>query len=110
MPELAQSAVFEWVALELEQGTPFNRLTARGTVRLVLREMGLDPRTLTRRQATVVLSRPPFKAALEHRGVPSKDAAHLIEALVTRLESAPIDEAPQSHDSPEDIFGRFVPE
>ena len=72
------SNTFEWVCAELEARTKMSALEARGTVRLVLRDVGLDPSSVTSRQMLVVLERL-MSAALAKRKV--DDAASLCRAL-----------------------------
>ncbi|MBK7580676.1 MAG: hypothetical protein IPI67_10770 [Myxococcales bacterium] len=54
---MAESEVFEWVSAELETRTSLSRLEARGTLRLLLKSVGLDPGSVSAPQMTVVLSR-----------------------------------------------------
>jgi len=54
---LADSPAFDWVCRELERRTPLDRLEARGTVRISLKQAGLDARHLTPDQMKVVLEK-----------------------------------------------------
>ena len=51
---MADSAAFDFVCRELEQGSSLDRLEARGTVRLALKQAGLEARTVTPHQLAVV--------------------------------------------------------
>jgi hypothetical protein len=87
----------------LERLTQLSRLQARGTVRLVLRQAGLEPHAVTPEQLTVVVERL-LPAALSSRHVPDADyvAGRINELLVAQeLPSAP------RHEAPEDILRRF---
>jgi hypothetical protein len=50
-------SVFDWVGRELEARTTLSRAEARGTVRLALREAGLEPAEVTPEQMAVALRR-----------------------------------------------------
>ena len=65
---MADSATFEWVCNELEQRTSLDRLEARGTVRLSLKQAGLEPGTVTTEQMKVVLEKV-LPSELDSRGV-----------------------------------------
>ncbi len=65
MPE---SPLFGWLSDELERRTSLSRLEARGTVRLVLKEAGLEASALDAKQLNVVLARL-MPDALKKRGV-----------------------------------------
>jgi hypothetical protein len=82
---MAESEVFVWVASELESRTALSRLEARGTVRLVLKDAGLDPNSVAAFQMDVVLKRL-MPAALTKRKV--EDAAELCAALAAALKDS----------------------
>ena len=50
------SPIFECVCEELERRSEMNRLESRGTVRLALKEAGLDSRHVTPHQMSVVIA------------------------------------------------------
>mgnify|MGYP000202473185 FL=1 len=54
---MKNSAVFELPVDKLEELTSFNRLEARGTLRLALKESGLEVKALRADQLKVVLER-----------------------------------------------------
>lgn len=76
--------MFEWVGQELEKRTALSRLEARGTVRLVLRDAGLEPGTVTVSEMVVVLRRL-MTPALEKRRV--EDAADVCKRVTELLEA-----------------------
>ena len=80
---MRESPAFELVAGELEKRTPLKRIEARGTLRLVLKQAGLEPRSATGAQMTVVL-RKLMPKALERRTV--DDAEHVCEQIAAVLE------------------------
>jgi hypothetical protein len=101
---LGDSYVFEWVGNELERRTDLRRIEARGTVRLALREAGLEPRTVTAEQMRVVLKRI-LPAALERRRVVDAEGlcielAEGVLDLVTRSDA-------RATESAYDIFRRL---
>jgi len=94
--------LFEWVSDELERATSLDRLAARGTVRIALREAGLEPATLDARQLAVVLERV-LPAQLTARGVANAEA--ICSGLRARIPSGA---AQGAGDTPEAIFQRLA--
>jgi hypothetical protein len=70
---MSESPGFEWLSAELEQRTALSRLEARGTVRLVLKEAGLETSSVTPAQLGVVMTRL-LPTALVRRGVTEASA------------------------------------
>ena len=98
---MSATSAFDHVCEGLERGTPLDRLQCRGTVRLVLKEAGLDAARVQPNEIAVVVRRL-LPAALRSRGVDTPDA--LCEELargVSGLASAPV------ADSPDAIFRRL---
>jgi hypothetical protein len=98
---MASSPIFEALAETLEQITSLDRLEARGTLRLALREAGLKPDSLTKEQTRAVLHHI-LPAQLEERGIGDPEqvcgtlagvaataasAAHSAEDLFRRVDS-----------------------
>lgn len=54
---MSTSPVFEWLSAEIGMRTGFDVLKSRGTLRLALHGVGLEPRTLTKEQAELVVER-----------------------------------------------------
>ena len=54
---MADSTVFDFVCDKLEQATRMDRLAVRGTVRIALKQAGLEARSVTAQQMSVVLDR-----------------------------------------------------
>ena len=52
---MASSALFDAIAEALEQTSDLDRMEARGTLRLALRETGLKPESVTSEQAQAVV-------------------------------------------------------
>jgi hypothetical protein len=99
MPE---SPAFEWTAEALEAATDLSRIEARGTIRLVLKEAGLEPGSVNEQQMHVVLTRvlPP---ALERRRVDEPEA--LCKRLASRLALESLGSS--TRESAHDVFARF---
>jgi len=99
---MATSTAFEWLCEQVEAETALDRLEARGTVRIALKQAGLEAASAAPDQIAVVLSRvlPP---ELEGRGVTEADG--LCRRLTERLPEIP--DAPGSPDSPEAVFARL---
>ena len=101
---MADAPAFDWVCSELEQRTSLDRLEARGTVRLALKEAGLDSRTLSAEQMRVVLEKVMPKE-LEARGV--KDATNVCRSLVPGLQKLAAS-AGSGPETPEEVFRRLA--
>jgi hypothetical protein len=52
---MLESPAFAWTCLELERETSLSPLVARGTVRLALRQAGLQPQSVSGEQMAIVL-------------------------------------------------------
>jgi hypothetical protein len=97
---MAGSPAFEAASSCLEQSSALHRLAARGTIRIALKQAGLDARTVTARELGVVAARL-LPAELAARGaepealcrrigraleaVGDADAAQTPEAICARL-------------------------
>jgi hypothetical protein len=98
---MSEAPAFEHVCQGIEARSNLDRLQARGTVRLALKEAGLDPASVTPAQLAVVLQRV-LPAALGARGV--EDAASVCDTLRASLRD--IASAPAA-DTPEAVFARL---
>jgi len=96
--------LFSFVADQLEECTPLDRLESRGTLRIVLKDSGLEPKTVTQKQFCVVLESV-APGELESRGV--GEAQAICVALVEKIRSEPADHWETSHDVDE-IFERLA--
>ena len=104
---MAQS-IFEHTADGLEERTDLEKLEARGTVRLGLKQAGLDAGSVTVNQMLVVLEQV-LPAELKARGVEQADS--VCEAIRTSLKAAhPADAAGvgDAAESPEAVFRRLA--
>mgnify|MGYP000308260136 CR=1 FL=1 len=54
---MSGSPAFEWLCSELQQRTKLTQVQARGTVRLMLSDAGLDPNHLRKNQLLVLIER-----------------------------------------------------
>jgi len=99
---MAESAAFEAACACLEQSGALDRLAARGTVRIALKQAGLEPKAVTPSQLGVVLEKL-LPAELASRGVASP------EELCVRIRKAleGVDGGARA-DSPEAIFARLA--
>lgn len=98
---MAESNAFSVTCEALERETSFDRLEARGTVRLALKRAGLDPASVSGHEMTVVVAEI-LTAELETRGV--LDAASVCERIRHALASVQDERAPSS---PEAVFARL---
>ena len=96
--------LFDFVADQLEQCTPLDRLESRGTLRIVLKDSGLEPKTVTQKQFCVVLESV-APGELESRGVGESQA--ICVALVEKIRREPAGRWETSHDVDE-IFERLA--
>ncbi len=96
--------LFDLAAERLEHHTSLDRMEARGTLRLVLKESGLDPKRVTPGQLCVVLANV-MPRELKTRGV--GDPAAVCNAVTGDLtESWALTDMPPSSD-PDEVFGRL---
>ena len=101
---MAESDIFDWVSTELERRTPLSRLEARGTVRLLLKDLGLDPSSVSAHQMVIVVERL-LAPALSKRKVP--DAATVCEQLEKALRERARHHPDRHEESAYDVFERF---
>lgn len=101
---MSASNTFEWLCSELEARTSLSTLEARGTVRLVLKDVGLDPATVSAHQMHVVVLRL-LAPALVKRKV--EDAEALCKSLAGELESSERHRADTGQDTAYDVFDRL---
>ena len=100
---MAGSAAFEWLCTALEEGTTLARLEARGTVRIALKEAGLEVRDVAPSELRVVVQKI-LPRELRQRGVTGEAA--LCERLVSGLQAVESQGQP-SADTPDAIFRRL---
>lgn len=98
---MADSAIFDFVCDKLEQATGMDRLAVRGTVRIALKQAGLEARGVTAQQMGVVLERV-LPGELTTRGVEGG------EALCAKIRSGLASVATGSQvDTPDAVFQRL---
>ena len=98
---MADSEAFERVCSQLERETSLERLEARGTVRLVLKQAGLEAGSVTSAQISVAISKL-LPGELVARGI--EDAEAVCTSLVSGLSS--LHEEVRG-DTPESVFQRL---
>ncbi len=98
-------SIFDLVADELEQRTDLAKLEARGTVRLALREAGLDARAVTPDQMKVTLERV-LPKEMNTRGV--ENAEQICQASLDAVSGSSAGAAAPDSESPEAIFRRLA--
>ena len=101
---MAGSQAFEWLCEAIEAGTALARLEARGTVRIALKDAGLEARAVTPAELTVVVQKI-LPRELRQRGV--TDEAKLCGRLVAGLANPAAPAAGAAPDSPDAIFRRL---
>lgn len=104
------ASIFDFVADEIEKRTELAKLEARGTVRLALKEGGLDARTVTVEQIAVILAKL-MPGEMRTRGIENAD--EVCEGVVTALKAHlkahhPADAPEPGAESPEAIFRRLA--
>ncbi len=98
---MADSEAFDKACTLLEELTELSRLEARGTIRIALKQAGLQPKSV-RASELVIVARAVLPGELEARGVQDTDS--VCEQLCTSL--ARISDTPSS-ESPESVFSRL---
>jgi len=96
--------LFSFAAEQLEQCTPLDRLESRGTLRIVLKDSGLDPKSVTSEQFCVVLDSV-APSELESRGV--AEARAICAVLIEKIRGEPASRWESSHNVDE-IFDRLA--
>ncbi len=96
------ASVFDHVADQIIKHTSLAKLEARGTLRIAVREAGLDARSITAGEMAVVLQRVMPKE-FDARGI--EDASGICEQIVASLADGDFEEA--SGESPEAVFARL---
>ncbi len=96
--------LFDLAAEKLEESTDMDRLAARGTLRIALKEAGLDPHKLTVPQLRAVFEKLMPKE-LEARGVSNATAA--CQAVMDEITRSADASDIASSASPDDIFKRL---
>jgi hypothetical protein len=96
-------SLFEFVCARLQERTELDKLEARGTVRIALKDAGLDPRTVNAEQMSVMLLKAMPKE-LTARGVEGAD--EICRGLAAGLKSFQ-GAAAAGSESPEDVFRRL---
>jgi hypothetical protein len=99
------ASIFDFVADALEQRTDLDKLEARGTVRLALKEAGLDARTVTVEQMVVMLEKV-MPNEMRSRGVDDPDG--VCNGIATALKDAGVESSAADGESPEAIFRRLA--
>jgi hypothetical protein len=98
------ASLFDIAAERLEESADMDRLAARGTLRIALKEAGLDAQNLTTPQLRAVFEKLMPKE-LEARGV--TDAAATCKAVVDDIVSAADSAELKASSSPDEIFKRL---
>ena len=96
--------LFDLAAEKLEGATDMDRLAARGTLRIALKEAGLDPHKLTIPQLRAVFEKLMPKE-LDARGV--SDAAKKCKATMDEIARSADAIDIESSTSPDDVFKRL---
>jgi hypothetical protein len=98
---VADSPAFDWTCQELEKETDLDRLEARGTVRISLKNSGLEACSVLPDQMKVVIERV-LPGELLARGV--ETAAELCERMSTRVMAIEVGGVAES---PDEVFRRL---
>jgi hypothetical protein len=99
---VADSAVFEWVCDQLIERSTLDRLESRGTVRIALKQAGLEARNVTASQMRVILQKVLAQELLD-RDVADGEA--ICAAMAAGIVGARLDE--DTGDSPDEVFRRL---
>jgi len=98
---MAENSVFATVCAVLEEESSLTRIQARGTIRLALRDGGLDPETVTVGQMLMVVERI-LPRELKRRALSDS----ICKSLASRLRLLGTEDHLR-HESPEAIFARL---
>lgn len=93
---MPDSAAFEYACTELEARTPLDRLASRGTVRIALKQAGLEARSVTPEQLAVVVQKI-LPSELTSRGVDTvEEVCQRILAGLRSVASGPVSDTPDA--------------
>ena len=99
---MAGESAFDFLCDELERESSLDRLEARGTVRIAVKQAGLDPHGATTQDLAVVVEKV-LPAELVARGIENADS--LCSALAKRVGAH--EAGDESGETPEAIFARL---
>jgi hypothetical protein len=99
------TTIFDFAAERLKHHAEFDRLAARGTLRIALKAAGLEPNNLTGAQLQVVFEKV-MPGELESRGI--NNVPDVCAAVLSDLARAGGAAAVASATSPDDIFRRLA--
>jgi hypothetical protein len=93
---MPDSAAFEYACAQLEGRTSLDRLAARGTVRIALKQGGLEARSITPEQMAVVVQKI-LPSELTSRGIDAvEEVCGAILGGLRGLASGPVSETPDA--------------
>ena len=98
------TTLFDIAAERLEETCDLDRLAVRGTLRLALKQAGLEARNVTSDQMGVIIEKV-LPGELAARGV--ENEAALCASLATAIKSAQLDAVGAAADSPDEVFRRL---
>jgi hypothetical protein len=98
------NTLFDVAAESLERHTSFNRLEARGTLRIALKAAGLEPGSATAQQLQVVFEKL-MPGELEKRAV--SDAGAVCRAVAEDIASTPAQPEEDASTELDEVFGRL---
>ena len=98
---MADSAAFDHACAELERRTSLDRLEARGTIRIALKQAGLEARSVMPDQMKVVVEKV-LPRELQTRGI--DDAEAVCSALASGLAGL---DGGQAEEGPDQVFARL---
>ena len=96
--------LFDFTAERLERHTSLDRLQARGTLRLALKEAGLNPVSVSAPQLSVVFEKL-MPGELENRGV--EDATAACSAVIEDVANSWTAAGTPSSSNPDEVFSRL---
>ena len=93
---MADSGAFEFACNQLEAKTSLDRLAARGTVRIALKQAGLEARSVTPEQMAVIVQKI-LPTELGSRGIDgAEEVCQAILAGLGKVERGPAAETPDA--------------
>jgi hypothetical protein len=93
---MPDSAAFEYACTELEARTALDRLASRGTIRISLKQAGLEARSVTPEQLAVVIQKI-LPAELSSRGVDGvEEVCQRILSGLRGVAAGPVSETPDA--------------
>ncbi len=98
--------LFDLVAQEIENRCQLTTIQVRGTLRIAIKDAGLDPKLITTRQMTVILNKV-LGQHLIRRGIEAEQSKQICATIVSTITEADLPDPTGIERLPESLFERL---